>query len=542
MTTTDGFLSLGFAAVDWIEHYLVHGPGDVQGLPIELDDEMAAFIVKAYRLSVVGDRRVRRAFLSRAKGRNKSGVAAMIACFEALGPCRFDHWAVPGEVSDWGYEYEPGEPVGRALGYVEILNVATEEGQAGNTYDAIYYMLNPETCSEALLVDYGRIDVGLTRTNLPNRRGFIEPVTSADTSKDGGKSTFIVADETHLWILPRLARLHGVMTRNLLKRKVASGWMLETSTMYAAGEGSVAEGTHDYAKRRKGDPALLFDHVQAADKYDLNDRAQRVTALREAYGPASAWMNLEAIADSWDDPQVSEGEFRRYWLNQPVALVEKPKPDFPVDEWANLVDPNAEMTRVACFAISVSPDRAWASIGAAGPTVSAGSRPLVELIVHRSGTTGLLQLCRELRQKHGRRVPFAVNDHGPAKSLVTELGDAGITVIALNGSNVADATEGFLDAIAAKAVVHGPQSEIDDAMLAAPLKLIGDGRRAIAIKEETLDVTALEAVMFALWGAARPKPRTRVVSLSDALLKESSRGPAVAEEGRSHSDHRPHGV
>jgi hypothetical protein len=37
----------------------------------------------------------------------------MIECFEALGPCRFDHWAEAGEVSDWGYEYEEGEPVGR---------------------------------------------------------------------------------------------------------------------------------------------------------------------------------------------------------------------------------------------------------------------------------------------------------------------------------------------------------------------------------------------------------------------------------------------
>jgi hypothetical protein len=53
---TEPFLSLGFAGVDWIEHYLVHGPGDVQGQPIELDDEFAAFIVKAYRVDARGDR------------------------------------------------------------------------------------------------------------------------------------------------------------------------------------------------------------------------------------------------------------------------------------------------------------------------------------------------------------------------------------------------------------------------------------------------------------------------------------------------------
>lgn len=322
-TSPEPVLSLGWSAISWIEHYLVHGPGDVQGQPIELDDEFAAFLVKAYRVDAKGARRVRRAFLSRSKGRSKSGLAAMIACFEALGPCRFDHFAEKGEVSPWGYAYEPGEPVGRPLTYAEVLNVATEESQAGNTYDAVYYMLHPDSCSEGLLADYGRIDVGLTRINLPDKRGFIEPVTSSDSSKDGGKSTFIVADETHLWTLPRLVRLHGIMTRNLLKRKIASGWMLETSTMYAPGEGSVAESTHAYAQGiaegRVRDRTLLFDHRQASMDHDLTRKSGRLKALREAYGPAAEWMNLDAIAASWDDPQVKEADFRRYWLNQPVS-------------------------------------------------------------------------------------------------------------------------------------------------------------------------------------------------------------------------------
>lgn len=149
-----GYVSLGWSAISWIEHYLVHGPGDVQGQPVELDDEFAAHILKAYRLDpATGARLVRRDFLSRAKGRSKSGLAAFIACFEALGPCRFDHFAEAGEVSPWGYEYDEGEPVGAPLAYVEVLCVATEEGQAGNTFDAIHYILSPETCSAGLLAD-----------------------------------------------------------------------------------------------------------------------------------------------------------------------------------------------------------------------------------------------------------------------------------------------------------------------------------------------------------------------------------------------------
>ena len=58
-------ISLGLSLIDWIETFLVHGPGDIEGEPIELDDEFAAFIVRAYELDSVGTRRVKRAVISR---------------------------------------------------------------------------------------------------------------------------------------------------------------------------------------------------------------------------------------------------------------------------------------------------------------------------------------------------------------------------------------------------------------------------------------------------------------------------------------------
>ena len=315
--------TLGLQLIDWIEHFLVHGPGDVEGEPVILDDEFAAFIARAYEVEADGKRRVRRAVISRPKGRAKSELAAFIAVAEALGPVRFSHFASAGEISPWGYQYAPGEPVGKPVKRPEVLCFATELGQAGNTYDAIYYMLNPETGSPALVDTYGRIDVGLMRILLPGG-GVISPESAADSSKDGGKSTFAVFDETHLWVLPKLKRLHQVVMRNLLKRKEASGWALETSTMYAPGEGSVAEGTHEYAKAvaegRVSDAGLVFDHKQAGPKFDAKFKTHRLEGLREVYGPAAEWMDLQAIADSYEDPQTSSAEWERYWFNRPVSL------------------------------------------------------------------------------------------------------------------------------------------------------------------------------------------------------------------------------
>ncbi len=531
------FLTLGFAGISWMEHYLVHGPGDVQGQRLELDDEFAAFVLKAYQIDARGNRKVRRAFFSRPKGRSKSGLAAELCCFEALGPCRFDHFAADGEVSPWGYEYSAGEPVGRPLTYAEVLCVATEEGQAGNTYDAVHYVLDPETCSPELLADYGKIDVGLTRTNLPGKRGFIEPVTSADGSADGGKSTFIVADETHLWILPRLKRLHQVMTRNLLKRKIASGWMLETSTMYSEGEQSVAEGTHAYAKRvaagRKNDRTLLFDHRQAGDNWTLSVRSDRLKALREVYGPAASWMNLDAICDSWDDPQTSEAEFRRYWLNQPVPLIAPPPADSLVDfaKWANLEDPTRMIERVRAFGVEVKVDRSTGHIAAAGP---AGTDVAVELLdwsrvpkPRPYGLQWLVARCVELNASHGP-AQFVVDGGGPARSEIAALQQAGLQVTVVGLPEITAATATFVDAVAAGTVVHGPQGDLDAIVQQAVKRPLGDGGYAISRKKSPIDVTPLIAVTLAHW-AARTRSAPEVYSIRELMEQIQAERAAEAE-------------
>lgn len=499
------FLSLGFAAVDWIEHYLVHGPGDVQGQPIELDDEYAGFVIKAYRVNKSGEKVVRRAFLSRPKGRAKSELAGMLDCFEALGPCRFSHFAEAGEVSPWGYEYDEGEPVGKPLEYVEILNVATEEGQAGNTYDNAYFMLHPDTCSPQLLADYGRIDVGLTRINLPNRRGFIEPVTASNESKDGGKSTFIVADETHLWIPPqagkhKLGKMHQTMARNLLKRKAASGWMLETSTMYAEGEGSVAEGTHAYAKSPAGRGGrLLFDHRQASDGYDLTKRSDRIKALREVYGPAAAWMPLEEIADSYDDPQTKPQEWERYWTNRPVPLVEAPLSVMP--NWANCAS-TREPPAPKCLAVAHDKDRVWISVAAGsggdvpyiGPVTSKATGEVLRLRAATHRNAALAEIARICRERNIAVVVDAID--APLIEDLKALGDPP-TVIPAALTDYSQACADLFDAVESKELEHGGLTELNDAVAAAGWSN-GERRKWVPV---TGDVSMLKAATLAFWGA-----------------------------------------
>jgi hypothetical protein len=496
---------LGWYAIAWIEHFLVHGPGDVQGKRIELDDEFAAFILKAYDVDEDGARFVRRAFLSRAKGRSKSGVAAMVECFEALGECRFDHWAKRGETSDWGYRFSPGEPVGKQLAYVEVINVATEEQQAGNTYDAVYYMLHSNTCSSELLERYGKIDVGLTRTYLPGRRGFIQPVSASNESNDGAKSTFIVSDETHLWVPPvtgvhKLGRMHQTMCRNLLKRAQASGWMLETSTMYAKGEGSVAEGTHAYARSLKSagrESSLLFDHKQAAEHWDLNQRDQRVKALKEAYGPAAAWMNLEAIADYWDDPQASENEFRRFWLNQPVRL----KNPLAIDpmQWLLLEDRELEQPTRAALVVAVSAHtRATSAIGVAWEVKGGRTGVMVE---SQRGVKWVAGRVEHLMAKHDIiQVGLAT---GEARLLQPDLVRKGIEFERdglgrrLNETDITASCGAFQEAVKSALLAHLGQNELNAGISGARTRPIG---KAETWDAETRPEVIAVAAAFYQWG------------------------------------------
>jgi len=320
-TGHDRTRSLGWLAVWWIENFCVHGPGDVQGQKVVLDDEFAAFIVDVYALDGEGKRLYDSAFMSRAKGRAKSELAGFIVLFEAMGPARFSYWANGGETYERDgllYTYSAGEPVGVEVTAPVIRCLATEEGQAGNTYDNVYFNLTEGTLGEGLPRDAA----GLTRIFLPGG-GEIIPSTASNSSKDGGKETMVVFDETHLYNRPELKRMYQTVRRNLAKRKIAEPWSLETSTMYLPGEKSVAEETHELAKMinegKTKRQRLLFDHREADADIDLTDEAQVVSGLREAYGPFADVMDIDRIVSEIYDPRNDPSDSRRYYFNQPTS-------------------------------------------------------------------------------------------------------------------------------------------------------------------------------------------------------------------------------
>lgn len=317
--------SLGWLAIAWLEFFTVHGPGDVQGEPVELGDEYSGFVVDCYALDEDGRRLYDSVFLSRPKGCDKSGHAGRLALFEGLGPCRFAGWAKGGEVyrDPWGlgfeYEYAKGEPMGRPVTAPYIRCMATEEGQADNVYDTVYYNL-----TEGPLAEVEGVDPGLTNTYLPGG-GEITPSTASSASKDGGKETFVAFDETHLYNTPELRRMYGTVTRNLRKRKkIAETWYLEATTMFASGEQSIAEATYklagDIREGRATRERLLFDH-RYGECEDLADEEALRAAIVEAFGDAAAFNDVDGVVNGFYDPRNATEDSRRYFLNAPSSTI-----------------------------------------------------------------------------------------------------------------------------------------------------------------------------------------------------------------------------
>jgi hypothetical protein len=315
----DHVCSLGYEVLDWIHAYCCHGPGDVQGEPLDYDDELRNFVVEAYRLDPNTGRRVfREAILSRPKGRNKSELAGMIVVAEAVGPVRFDGWDAEGQ------------PIGRPVKSPLIKCLATEESQAGNTFENAAFVAG-EWGPDAHPDIFGGIG-GVRRYQsasaiyLPDG-GEIRASTSGSASKDGGKETFVVPDESHLYVLPELKAMYATVMRNLGKRKLADPWALQTTTAYRPGEQSIAEQKLTAWRKGELDSSVYVDHREAKGRIDINDRPHTLAQLRDLYGPAMAddgWMTAERVYQDMLDPTVcpDEATGARYYLNRPMATVD----------------------------------------------------------------------------------------------------------------------------------------------------------------------------------------------------------------------------
>jgi phage terminase large subunit-like protein len=318
--------TLGPLVCQFIEQNLVFGPGDLRGLPAVLDDEKRALIWRMYEVyprehPLAGRRRFKRVGLSLAKGLAKTEFAAWIAACELHpeAPVRCDGWD------------KHGNPLGAPVRDPYIPLVAyTEEQSDELAYGALRVILE-----EGPLRD--DFDIGLERIMRRRGDGKAVSLSSSPSARDGARTTFQLADETHWWTSPKLVKAHQTMMANLPKRKLADAWALEVTTAPEPGTGSVAEATMNYARAiqegRAKDARLFYFHRQASDEHDLETAEGARAAVVEASGPAAAWRDIDAIVELWRDPTTDRSYWERVWCNR---LVKSRNKAFDPARWKEL--------------------------------------------------------------------------------------------------------------------------------------------------------------------------------------------------------------
>ena len=367
--------TLGLQVADWIERNLVFGPGDLRGLPARLDVEKRALLARIYEIypqghSNAGRRRFRRCCISVRKGWAKTELASWIVAAEL-------HPDAPVRCAGWTAQ---GEPVGVGVTDPYIPCVAVTEEQSDElVYGALRVILGESPVAR----DF---DIGLERIMRVNGDGKAISLASSPDARDGARTTFQVADETHRWTLPRLKAAHRTMMANLPKRKLSDAWMLEVTTAPAPGEGSVAEDTMDYARQvadgKIADSRLFFFHRQAGDKHDLTTDDGVRAAVLEASGPVAEWSDIDGIIEQWRDPTADRTYLERVWLNRLVRSSDKA---FDAERWRELAQPGTVIDDGELITLGFDGSRYHDATAIVGTHVQSGHQWLLGLWEHPHG-------------------------------------------------------------------------------------------------------------------------------------------------------------
>lgn len=297
-------LTLGWEVLDWQLDYLLQPDGDTAGLPWTLTPEQVRFVLWWYAIDKSGRFVYRRGVLRRMKGWGKDPLCASLALTEMLGPCRFA-----------GFDAN-GNPVAKPQNSAWIQVAATSIYQTVNTF-AVF----PGMISDALREEYG-MDLGKERIySAAGDR--IEAVTSSPRALEGGRPTFIIANETQHWLPGNEGHsMMRVISRNLAKSSSGGARALAITNAHSPGEDSVAE--HDYeahlaiSEGRSNATGLLYDSREAPAGIELKDREKLRAGLIAARGD-SVWLDVDRLIEEIYDPTTPASMSRRYYLNEVTA-------------------------------------------------------------------------------------------------------------------------------------------------------------------------------------------------------------------------------
>ena len=206
--------------------------------------------------------------------------------------------------------------------------------------------------------------------------------------------------------------------------------------------------------------------------------------------------------------KLDPAEFDRAYLNRTRRATPPEDPNVPKAAWPGLVDKASKVGTDVAFAVDVSQQRDYASIGVA--SLRPDGRMHLEIVDRRAGTAWVAPALAKLSRLR-RPVTVALASSGaPAGSLIDALVDAGIDVpadrdapargdlLVLRTNDVVEACGQLADAVNQGTAVHLDQAVLTAAVNGARTRRVGDAW-VLDRTGSQVDVSPLVAVTIARW-------------------------------------------
>lgn len=268
-----------------------------------------------------------------------------------------------------------------------------------------------------------------------------------------------------------------------------------------------------YDLRSDGEAGLprlgWFDWGAAVDLSDPEAvrAAQEDLGLAYECNPALGIRILEETVLDEARPSGLGGKYPMERLGVWLPSQRKGGGAISAEAWGALADPRSRRVGEVAFAVDMNPKRTHTSIVLWGRREDGKGH--AELVEYRPGSAWVIERLVELAGRHDP-VAIALDPRGPAGSLVTGLGEVGITVpedrdrphrgcLALPSSaEMAAACGQLLDAVTNAEFAHYPRAELTRAAEGANTRTIGEASGFGRLVSD-VDIAPLIAVTLARW-------------------------------------------
>lgn len=296
--------TLGWYILAWSFKYLAQPDGPDAGEPFLFTDEQMRLILWWYAVDAEGRFLYNSGVVRRMKGWGKDPFAAALCLIELCAPTAFSHFDVSGEAV--------GKP--QPAPWVQVAAVSRD--QTRNTFT-----LFPTMISRALLETYG---LEIHKEIIHKKGGGrIEAVTSSPKSLEGGRSHFVVMNETQFWLENNNGHeMAGAIQGNVAKGRGGSFRRLSICNAHRPGEDSIAEQDYEAFEKIVGGQTnftkFFYDALEAPADTDIYDVDSLTHGVSVARGD-STWLDVPRLVEEIHDPRTIVSEARRKYLNQIVA-------------------------------------------------------------------------------------------------------------------------------------------------------------------------------------------------------------------------------